>query len=267
MKNARPALLALSLLSMASAAAAQAAPPPPPVPPPPPAAAARPSAAEIAARLPRARALVAITNPNALMVDANMRGWEAGVAQVFVTDPAASGIERRYPGAARAAIEAARPLAREYCQRFVNEVNEYKASLLAERLSPAELDSATAFFGSPTGRRLIQRMLSNVDPAAIARDATTRAADTGQVTISAEKIRQMERDAARTTMGEMSADDHVAILRFGQTGAAAKYKAVSDLVDRFALDKASRPDPEWMSRQTELVNKTLVAFVDSRKTS
>jgi|GEM_PF-3412982 len=264
MNHAGSALLALSLLSIASTASAQTAPP---APPPPAAVPARPSAAEIAARLPKARALVAITNPNEAMLDANMRGWEAGVAHVFVVDPVAANIERRYPGAARAAIDAARPLARDYCQRFVSAVNDYKASLLAERFSMAELDTATAFFASPAGRRLVQRMLSHADPAAIARDATSRAAQTGQVAISTDRIRQMERDAARTTISETSTDDQVALLRFGQTSAATKYKAVSEAVDRFALDKANHPDATWMSRQTELVNKAILAFIDARKLS
>lgn len=261
MNHARLACLAVSLLSMASAASAQAAPPGPPAAP------ARPSDAEIAARLPKARALVALTNPNELMVAANMRGWEAGIAQVFVVDSGAAGIERQYPGAAKAAIDAARPLAREFCQRFVTGVNEHKAKMLAERLTPAEIERSTAFFASPTGRRLIQRMLSHADPAELARDTTNRAQESGQVRISTDKLRQMERDAVRTTIGEMSPDDHVAILRFGETGAATKYKAVSEEVDRWALDKAQRPDSDWMRRQSELVNQALIRFVDARKAS
>lgn len=264
MNHARTAFLALSLLSMVSAASAQSAPP---APPPPPTAPARPSDAEIAARLPKARALVELTNPNDLMVAANMRGWEAGIAQVFVVDAAAAGIERQYPGAARAAIDAARPLARDFCQRFVTEVNEHKASLVAERLTPAEIERAAAFFGSATGRRLTQRLLSNADPAELARDTTTRSRESGQVSFSPDKLRQMERDAVRNTMSEMTPDDHVAILRFSQTSAATKYKAVGEEVERFALEKAQHPNADWMRRQSELVNQALLSFVDARKAS
>jgi hypothetical protein len=264
MKLAGPAFFALSLLSMASAASAQTAPPAPPPSPAPP---ARPSAAETAARLPKARALVALVNPKDQLLEANMQGWEAAIAQMFVLDPAAKSIEQRYPGAARAAIEAARPLARDYCRRFVNEVIEYKASLIAERLNHAELDTAIAFFASTEGRRFVQRMLSHADPAALGRDVASRAAETGQVSVSPDKVRQMERDAARSTVSEMSAADNVALLRFGQTSAALKIKEVSTEVDRFALDKANHPDPEWMSRQSELVNKTILAFVDAHRTS
>lgn len=220
-----------------------------------------------APRLERARALLRLTNPPPLMLETNMRGWEAAITQALTLNPTVAALEVEYPGIGKAAIDAARPLARENCQRFVVAASERKSALLAERLSASELDEVIAFFETDTGKRLIDRLIGNVDPAAVGRDVATRASETGQVSLTSEAVQQAERKAIRTTLGETSAADHIAILRFQQKPVAAKYAAAAVEGDRLVLEMVNHLDPAWLSRQTEIINAALLAFVDARKKS
>ncbi len=217
------------------------------------------------ARLGRARSLAALATPPSLLLEANVKGWEAAMSRSLELNPAIATLESRYPGIAKAAVEAARPLARIYCQRFVAEVLEHKARLLAERLEIVELDMATAFFASPAGKRVVLRMLGNFDPLAMGAEVADRAASSGTSSISVERVREIERGAANAAMTETSADDHVALLRCQQNPVSAKYAAVALEADNYAIERANHPDPEWLRKQGEIVNAALLAFVDAKE--
>jgi hypothetical protein len=215
------------------------------------------------ARLAKARALVALTDPYPVFVELNMKGWEIGVGRALALDPASATLEARYPGITKAGIEAARPLAREYCALFVKRNIERKARLLAERLTANDLDQATAFYDSPAGRRLIRNLTRNADLGIIATDAAVHRAQRGEPALTAESAHEMELDAARSTLSQTSADDHLAILRFQQTPAAPKYVAVAAESDRLALEEANHPDPAWMAHQSEVIRTAMIAFADA----
>jgi hypothetical protein len=135
-------------------------------------------------------------------------------------------------------------------------------------MSAAELAEAIAFYESPPGKRLIGRILMNMDPSGLARDMASESAETGRVAeVTGAQVAQVEHKATREALSATSAEDHVAILRFRQRPASTKMTGASAESDRLILEMVKNPDPEWLRKQSEIVNAAILAYVDARSTS
>jgi hypothetical protein len=220
--------------------------------------------AESASRLERATALVEILNPYEAMVDVNMRGWEAGVAHAEKVNPSLAKLEAEYPGIMKAGIDAARPLARQQVGIIVTKGGEFKAAAIAERLTATEIDEATAFFGSPAGMRLVQGLVGNADPSAMARKLADQAAETGTVEVTAEAVARDLHVVTNKTMGQLSAADHLELMRFGLTPTARKLNEAVAESERKVMVLINNPDPEWLKNQDEIMTEAMLAFVESK---
>lgn len=261
--KARIGLLAAAMAAMPATAWAQA---PAPAGTPAPSTAAPNADREL--RLARARTLVVLINPTQTFVEMNMRGWEAGIVQALGLNPTVISLEAKYPGIGAAAVDAARPIALGYAREFVAKAEAIKAEIFAETMSAAELAEAIAFYESPPGKRLIGRILMNMDPSALARDMASESAKTGQVaSITSSQVARVEHQATQDALSATSAEDHVALLRFQQRPASTKMTAAAAESDRLILDMAQAPNPEWIRKQTEVINATILNYVDARSTS
>jgi hypothetical protein len=217
--------------------------------------------------LAKARRILEITNPFDRLVEANMVGWEAAARKSISLEPSSATLEKAYPGIYDAAIEAGRPLARTYLSDFVRRSLDYKAALLAQRLSGPDLDSAFAFFDSPAGRRAIRGIYANADPAKFASDLAVRRRETGQAVTTVEDAVKIERDAASKMLADVSAEDQIAIMRFNRSPAGIKFTAAAREAEAKILDMANHPDRQWLARQQEAMQAAMIAFVDAKKKS
>lgn len=141
--------------------------------------------------LAKARQLLTLVNPFAKVLEANLAGWDGAARKSLSLDPSTVKLEKDYPGISAAALDAARPLARKYLTEFVRTAAEYKADLMAHRLTEAELDEALRFFASDAGRKAISGLFSNADPAKIGADIAVRRSQTGQAAATAEDVRKI----------------------------------------------------------------------------
>lgn len=228
---------------------------------------AAPAAPVSQAQLTRAKLLVSLINPEAMMIQKNMEGWEAAFVRTLELTPSVATLEAAYPGASKAALAAARPIASEYSREFVRKMLDDKARLFAERLTLAELETAIAFFESPAGRRFIANLLGNFDMAGTAEKVASKAVRNGDVTVEIKDLAQMQQSAAVKTAREISAEDQIAMMRFSQTEAGKKLARAGEEADRRAMETINNPDPDWVQRQGEAANAAIVAFVDARQKS
>jgi hypothetical protein len=96
----------------------------------------------------------------------------------------------------------------------------------------------------------------------------SESAETGRVAnLTGAQVAQVEHKATRDALSETSAEDHVAILRFSQKPASTKLTAAAAESDRLILEMARAPNPEWIRKQTEVMNAAILAYVDARSTS
>lgn len=194
-----------------------------------------------------------------------MRGWEIGLQIVLKRDPAISAIEKDRPGASAAAIEAARPIAREYLQGMVTKVRAMRIEAAASRLTLDELRVAREFFMSPAGQRFVAKAgkVENVD--VLLRDAAGRAEETGDMSISLEDASKAVEGAVGIAMGGSSTEDKIAVLKFDQTGAAAKLREVAAEVLPKIVAMSNAPDPDFLKAQNEAMVAGLLAFLEGEQ--
>ena len=242
------ALAALAALGLPAAASAQT-----------------PPAASSPAHVDEARRLVAITHPFEQLLRANLSGWETAIRQTMALDPSFRKLEAEYPGIGDAGVDAARPLARDYCAQFVRRAMEKKAEMFAAGLSPAELAEVIRFYQTPLGRKVVRQMFENVNVTAMAEDLARQAARTGDDTLSAAAVTQAERAAAQKTVGQISADEQLALMRFGQTPVAKKFAAVRAQSEQAILAMVNDPDPSWIAQQQQAVVSAMTAFANRAK--
>jgi hypothetical protein len=238
--------LALALITPAAAA-------PAPVPP----AISAPSAV-----LDQARRLDELMSPHAVLVDMNLAGLKATALRTMALDPAMVKLEAAYPGISRASLEASLPVARAFCEDYVDRVSRYKVNLFAQRLTSAELAEIIDFYGSPAGRRVVQRTIGNADIGSLADMIAHQAAETGKPNITADQVAQLERTNELKTMQQISVQDQVALMRFAQTPAGKKFSDLSGEAQVHILEIANNPNPEQLGKLKDAMRVAVLAFVD-----
>jgi hypothetical protein len=212
-----------------------------------------------------ARKLVGTINPYGLLVEVNVRAWEATITQMVAAAPPVQKLEAAYPGITKGGIDAARPLARRYCEDFVRDSLETKARLFAEGLSQAEMLEGIAFYASPAGQRMIKGFAANADVQEMGRRLTAEARETGNAKVTQEMTTDLQNKAIWETAKEISAADQLEVMRFSQKPAAVKKARLAAEADRQLLAELTKPHPEWEAGQSAAMNNAMLAFVDARK--
>lgn len=219
-----------------------------------------------AAALKLAERLEELTEPRALMVAANYAAWEATVRKGASMNPAMQKMEQAYPGVTNAGIDAARPIARQYCEEFVTRFQRERADSYARAMTEKELEQAVAFFETAAAQRVIKRMLANVNPQPLIDQVTQQARTEGKVTITREQAAALDRAAALKTQREVSAEDQVALMRFSQSPAGRRYVAARNESEARLLELINTNNSEGIRRQNEAVQAGMLAFIDRKKT-
>jgi hypothetical protein len=217
------------------------------------------------ARMDRARELTRLTSPYDIMVAANLSGWEAAITRSLALDPGIAKLEEQYPGIGKAGIEAARPLARRYCETFVNRANDRKSQIVAQRLSADEIDEVIRFYRTALGQRAVKQVLANFDFAGAGREIADERARTGTAEVTIEEVKAQDALAARRAGPGFSAPDQLEMMRFTQKPAAKKFAAAREEAEREILQMVNKPDPKFLAAQTEALTAAMLAFAETRK--
>lgn len=213
----------------------------------------------------KARALAELMTPTALMVESNMKAWEAGIQAAIDADPSTQKLEAAYPGIIAASIEAARPVGRRYCKRYVKLMSEHKAGLIAAQMSLAEIDEAIGLYGRPSWRRFVTRMAGNVKMDRVAKDSAASVRETGKPGLTKDGIGATLNDAARTAGEQTSGEDQIELMRLSRSAFMPKIKAIAVESDRQSLAWANNPEPAVLAEQKNAMQAAMIAFVDARK--
>jgi hypothetical protein len=228
----------LLALALALGTPVQAAPAPAPAPP-----AAR-------AEQPReaALALVRVLNSEAMVVgdagtDAKahelMRQLSQGNKQL-------AELETGHPGILRALADAMLPIVNRSARERLPQLWQRQARLYGDSFTDAELAKLTAFYTSPTGRKLITTMQSSMKTDAMMAEASR----TPGFKVSPEAV---AKDVAATTpalMGRMDGTDHLQLMALAQTGLLDRLKAVGPKSQAISLAWYDESAP-WEEAETD----------------
>ena len=212
-----------------------------------------------------ARHIVELIEPEARMLQIEMRGWEIGMRAVLRADPAIAKLEAEYPGTIAAGIEAGRPLAARYIPQALAKLRASKAKILADGLTIAELEEFRAFAASDVGQRYFSSIQKNADVESIADDVVQRASETGEVVITERDAGKTMSAALRTAQHAMSTSDTLAIMKFNKSPVGKKVAALAAEATKAALEVANNPDPQLMEQQGQAVADAIIAFVEKNQ--
>ena len=212
----------------------------------------------------KATRLTSLTHPTSTMRRLNLGGWESANRASLSLQPQLLAIEKQYPGALAAAVDAARPLAQAQLETVIERSRKRRVEMLARRLTSAELDEAIRFFSGPGGR-LMAGIWDSIDLRPVAGAAAKSAVEDGKAEISAEAMNRTGQAAARKGLGKLTAEDSLAVMRFEASANGRKYLALQPELDALDYADANQPDPTWIARQEAVMRAAILAFTESGK--
>ena len=215
------------------------------------------SASVRAARLLQARWLVELFHPEPAMVASNMAMWEIQVRRSSEEDRALSKIEREYPGAIDAYIAGARPVAVENATAFVRAAKALKVSVLADRLSGADLARLIDFYRGPVGAKVVRLQQKPGEIARLLRQ--TRSGDLPP--IDATVIERDRESQVKRAVGGLSADELVQVLKFQSDPVAIRYADAIRAADERLLVLLQHPDETRLAREHQAGTRALDAHI------
>ena len=237
------ALTVLLALALQAAGAGQTVPP-------------APATAQAAPR-PAALALARILNSEASIVGpaepsdkatAFMEELSAGRADM-------KALEREHPGITRAIADAMIPIAVRSMRERLPELWRRQTLTYGARFDDAELETLTAFYGSPTGQKIIDQTQKAMGHKAMLAEA----AASPDLKFGVDALQKDKAEAARTMAKALDVGDLMVVAMLQKTGLVDRIKAMGPRIQANIL--------EWYDEQTpweEAETKKAMAEVMTR---
>jgi hypothetical protein len=190
------------------------------------AAATRVLPAPDAERMRLATQAAALAIPEQVMVDAVLAGWDRGQERA---KPEMEALDAVSPGLSDKIIAIGKTELLKLLHERLPTLRTKMTDVSAANLTADELRSTLAFYGSPTGKEFIRKMLL---------------ADTGDdmgsdMAVSSTEIAAANRKAARESVGSLETSQKADLIRFGFSPAGRAMRAVGEKLQPAAA--------EWMT--------------------
>jgi hypothetical protein len=227
-----------------------AAQPTAPVTAPAPATAVRPDAME----------LIGVLNPEGPMVDMVVRTFTDSMRSVVETNEDYQQLDQDYPGISRAIVDAMAQAMRADLIADLPVNRRRYARFYEERFTPGEIAELIRFYSSSAGQRLIAAKFAKLD----AKPLMEEFAENPESQVSQQHIRDMNRAATSSIIGEMSAGDRNALLVFARTPVFVKVTAARGPMEELETQIANEPDPALDKALEEAANSVIQRFTGKK---
>lgn len=200
--------------------------------------------------LDMARAAMPEASYKAMLGDMIKRGVREGFAGEIAA------MEKRSPGVMAEIERSMVTISELYLDRSYRSTLTRYARLYTARLSPQDTADLTAFYLSPTGRKLIAQKYSHL-----------AAADLPDGLVNPDKpatsgdIAALNRGVVSELMTKLSPADEAEILKMMKTAAFRKIAVMLPLINKLEADSANEADPEMEGA----ITKALVEILERRK--
>ena len=219
-----------------------------------------------AARREAAMKLVKTVRSEHYVLAEAARVFDGTVANEMQKNEAIASLELAYPGVTQHMVLAVRTVVEKEMVASVPELWDSMATIYASTMTVAELDQARAYYESPSGRRLLELTIANMDVgkmmgSVIANpDAKIRSAD----------IHAGVQSGVPDAMREMTAEDSAALLRFAATPAFEKIRAIAPRLLEATTAWSNKENPELDAEVAATMERSASSFIeaaDKKKTS
>lgn len=172
------------------------------------------------------------------------------------SDEALAALELEYPGILKALWDAVMPEVERQADAKLPHLWEKLAAIYTSELNLAELEAASAFLGSTTGRKMVKMVNEGMVGPGVA-----AAMGSEEGTISASDLNSLKVVAATRMANSLSAEEQAEISTFAFSPAGLKLQQVAPQVNATAAEWANRSDPEDEARLDALMEKAMEAFI------
>jgi hypothetical protein len=189
------------------------------------------------ASLAKARALAALLNGDDVTRIQFDKMFSKTMPEAMRQVPAYQQLEQQYPGIIMAIVNGSRPIIEAKTNERKPELIARLSALYAGYMTDAELGKALDFYGSPTGKWVIQTVATNSDAAAVMQ----RGIENPETAMTPEDVTNSTINPALPTLvAGMTPERLKTATAFAATSAGRKVKALQPQINQAAADWANK---------------------------
>jgi len=207
-----------------------------------------------------ALALSSLLNPRDKMLEVGMKAFQTGIDSALKKSPEDAAIYDENPGLLDAVIAAGQPVMRRHMEATIPVQQRRFAQFYAEKFSPDEIDQLIAFYSTRTGTKVIAAMYSGIDLEKLAAAMD----DKGNVTLTANQVRDASGAAASHATDDFDAEDWRAVFTFLGTPVHLKLARLAPEFNQVVADVGNEPDPELDAEIEKAVGDAVKTYLEKK---
>ena len=204
-------------------------------------------------RLSHAEKLARVTQPEELVIPSALQQMDRSMVSAMRGNEQFQEIEAALPGFSERYYAAARPELEKIFHAGMPEMWTAVAEAFASEMTIPEIDSATRFFSSPLGAKLVRLQTQNLDSKSLMEIGLKDGlADKGPSKEASESLKSAAVEATISTVADLSPSERSAVVAFGVSPAGRAVRRAGPGVQKAILDWSTRDDPEGDQRMGEI---------------
>ena len=183
------------------------------------------------------------------------------LASAFRANPDLQFLDKEYPGFTDAILEEVKPALVRFTLKELPAYHDRVASLIASRLSAAEIEDLTKFYLTPTGQKLINGMQQNASLGSTLDEIMANPdKPTSYSAVMADH--KAGADAAKKLIDE---SDHPALREFARKPYFTRVAVMGPAMRKLEQDFSNEPAPEFEAEIEAIMTATFAKFEAAKK--
>ena len=200
--------------------------------------------------------LASVFYSEASQVSMAERVVDTQIGPTFRGDENFQALEREYPGFTEAVLKQLKPALVRFTKSSLPEYHDRVASLLGSALSMHDIEDLTAFYLTPTGRKLLAQMAENVTLEAVLAEA---AKDPDKPTTLSALAKDHQAAVAKVAKS-MDATDQAALRDFASKPYFFQLALLAPAMRKIEQDFTNEPAPELEKEIGTIIESTAAKF-------
>jgi len=222
--------------------------------------------ADWSVRVSHAQKLARVTQPEELVVPTALEQMDRNMVGVMQANEQFQQIEAALPGFSKRYYAAARPELEKIFRAGMPELWTAVAEAFASEMTVPEIDSATRFYGSPLGTKLIRLQTQNFDSKTLMEMGLKAGVEgSGPSEEAASSFKSAAVDATISTVADLSPSERSAVVAFGVSPSGRAVRRAAPKVQQAILEWSTKDDSEDDQRMGEIAISVAAQMKNEQK--
>jgi Uncharacterized protein conserved in bacteria (DUF2059) len=208
-------------------------------------------------RRSKALELARLLNPESSVIDESGDEYVKATRQLLIARGKLNDLEARYPGVIEAMLRASVATMNAQMHKRVPVLWDRMADIYLDAFSMPELDQLLAFYGSPTGQRIMTSFDRRLKPKAMMNDMVKN----DDFSVSVGSLKSDLADTVPGVVRDMTSADKAALMKFMQTSAFRKINATSGRIQQALLSWMQEESPEEADELEGVMSDAMKAYM------